>query len=348
MAEIYIPILIQADARGIPLADGSVQSVVTSGPYWGLREYNGAQDGVWGGRPGCEHQWGKAKKIKQAPQRDHRKGGGFASTRGTEAARKGMAFEASQGCFCLNCGAWKGAYGLEPSPELYVAHSIEILREIRRVLKSDGVVFWNLDDSRNKRKGFALVPERLLLAAEADGWFIRSKILWVKPNPMPESVKDRPTDAYEMIYVFAKNRRYYWDADACREQAISKDAGADGKRNMRNVWTMPIEPSTGKHCAPFPEELARRCISLGSKPGDLVLDPFGGSGTTGKVAMELGRRCVLLDINYTGEGGYEQLARQRFQRFLAMDRAMATDFEPCTYGGSSTATSNDSSGNPMR
>jgi site-specific DNA-methyltransferase (cytosine-N4-specific) len=314
--QFHIPILIGGDARRIPLADGTVQCVPTSPPYWGLRKYDGAQHAIWGGDPNCEHQWGQEKKVRQSPQRDHAPGGGFAQTRGNETARRGMAFEASLGSFCELCPAWKGAYGLEPTPDLYVAHSIEILRENRRVLKSDGVVCWNVDDSRNKKKGFSLVPERLLLAAEADGWFVRSKIIWHKENPMPESVKDRPTDAYELIYVFAKSKRYYWDAGACREPATSKDAGPDGMRNMRNVWKIPLQPSNGEHCAPFPEELARRCISMASKPGDLILDPFGGSGTTGKVAMELGRRSVLLDINYTGEGSYERVARERFQKFL--------------------------------
>jgi len=313
---IHIPTLIGADARRIPLADGTVQCVVTSPPFLGLRKYDGTQDGIWGGNPDCDHQWGVEKKVRQSPQRDHKPGGGFAKTRGNERARRGMAFEASQGSLCDLCSAWRGAYGLEPTPDLYVSHSIEILREIRRVLKPDGVVFWNVDDSRNKKKGFALVPERLLLAAEADGWIIRSKIVWHKGNAMPESATDRPTDAYELIYVFAKSKRYYWDAAACREEATSKDAGADGMRNMRNVWKISLQPSSGEHCAPFPEELARRCISLASRPGDLILDPFGGSGTSGAMAMELGRRSVLLDINYTGEGGYERVARERFEKFL--------------------------------
>jgi DNA modification methylase len=142
--ELHIPELIQADARRIPLADSSVQCIVTSPPYWGLRKYEGAQDRVWEQEPGCEHQWGKEKRIRQAPQRDHAKGGGFAKTRATEAARKGMAFEASQGCFCSTCGAWKGSYGLEPTVELYVQHTIEIIRECWRVLRDDGLLFLNV------------------------------------------------------------------------------------------------------------------------------------------------------------------------------------------------------------
>jgi DNA modification methylase len=314
--DFHIPTLFQADARQIPLADGLVQCVVTSPPYWGLRKYEGAQEGVWDGSPVCEHQWGEEKKIKQAPQRDHAKGGGFANTRGTEAARKGMAFKASRGTFCSNCGAWEGAYGFEPSVQLYVEHTIEIMREIRRVLRDDGLLFWNIADTY-KNKGLVCVPQRVALAAIEDGWVLRDSIVWAKPNPMPESVKDRLTRSHETILMLAKTDSYYWDSEAAREPATSKDAGADGKRNMRNVWTIALQPFRGSHFAPFPEELVRRCISLATEPDDLVFDPFGGSGTVGKVAMELGRRSILADINYSGnEGGYDGLAQQRFQKVL--------------------------------
>jgi DNA modification methylase len=322
VSEIYIPMLVRADARRNPLADGSVQCIATSPPFWGQRKYEGAQDGVWGGRPGCEHHWGEEKRIKQSPQRDHRQGGGFASTQGTEAARKGMAFEASQGSFCSLCGAWRGSFGFEPTVQMYVDHTIEIMRENRRVLRPDGVVFWNIADTY-RDKNLALVPQRVAIAAVDDGWILRNDIIWHKPNPMPESVKDRLTRSHEHILVLTKSDSYFWNLEAAREPATSKDAGPDGKRNRRDVWTIPLQPFGGAHFAPFPEEIPRRCISLGSKPGDLIFDPFGGSGTTGTVALELGRRCVLLDINYTGEGGYEKLARQRFQKFLAMDPAMA-------------------------
>ena len=315
MQNIHIPTLICADARRIPLADAAVQCVVTSPPYWQLRQYDGEQDGVWGGISDCNHQWREEKKIKQPPQRDHARGGGFAKTRGNEAARKGMAFEASQGRFCTACGAWYGCYGFEPTIQLYVEHTIEIMREIRRVLRDDGVLFWNISDTL-RDKGLSAVPQRIAIAAIDDGWILRDNIIWAKPNPMPESVKDRLTRSHETILMLAKNSRYYWNTEASREAAASKDAGADGKRNMRNVWTIPTQPFKGAHFAPFPEELARRCIALASKPGDMILDPFGGSGTTGKVAMELERRSVLLDLNYTGNGGYETLARQRVQKFI--------------------------------
>jgi site-specific DNA-methyltransferase (cytosine-N4-specific) len=313
--DIYIPTLLCADARHIPLADVSVQCVVTSPPYWALRKYEGVQDGVWGGMPDCDHQWDKEKRIRQSPQRDHAKGGGFAATRGTEAARKGMAFEASQGSFCSICDAWRGNYGFEPTVGLYVSHTVEILREIRRVLSPEGVLFWNVGDSY-VNKSLALVPDRVAVAAQDDGWFVRSEIIWVKPDAMPRSVKDRPTDAHERILMFTKSPRYYWNPDALREPAKTKDCAADGKRNGRNVWDMCVSRFKGAHFATFPEELPRRCILAASRPGDVVMDIFAGSATTGKVAMELGRRSVLLDINYTGEGGYDELARQRFQKVL--------------------------------
>src|SRR3989442_7870382 len=161
-------------------------------------------------------------------------------------------------------------------------------------------------------------------------------IIWAKPNPMPESCKDRPTDAYEHILMLTKSARYYWDADAAQEPALvgyrsssflpisAKDRQSPSptaataasmnnrteefvsSRNMRNVWTFPTQPYSGAHFATFPEELPRRCILAASRRGDLVLDPFGGSGTTGRVAMELERRAVLLDLAY--DAAYRDLA----------------------------------------
>lgn len=156
---------------------------------------------------------------------------------------------------CTRCVAWRGAYGLEPTVEMYVAHSLEILRELRRVLRKDGVLFWNLGDSYAATRGYGgdnkpsdlqstnrgslrakdiflpnrhpqaglkhkdlvLMPARIALAAQADGWWVRSVIIWAKPNPMPESVTDRPTDSYEHILMLTKSARYFWDADAVRE-----------------------------------------------------------------------------------------------------------------------------------
>ncbi len=184
-----------------------------------------------------------------------------------------------------------------------------------------------------KPKDLLMIPARVALAFQADGWWLRSKIIWAKPNPMPESVRDRPTGSYEEVFLFAKNERYYYDIDSLREPHAEKrnwptweqrkaagapirrgDPGLSGDvcpfrgvgahplgRNMRNVWTFPPKPFKGAHFATFPPELPEKCIRAGSRPGDTVLDPFAGSGTTGMVACQLGREAVLIDLNPANE-----------------------------------------------
>jgi len=167
-----------------------------------------------------------------------------------------MAFEASLGSTCRLCGAWRGAFGLEPTVEMYVQHTVEILREVRRVLRTDGVCFWNVGDSM-REKQLCLIPDRVRIAAQADGWWVRSKIIWVKPNPMPESVRDRPTDAYEDILMLTKSDRYCWDQHATMEPTNDQK----GTRNPRNVWTFPVGSYKGAHFATFPVDLPLRCIT---------------------------------------------------------------------------------------
>ena len=355
---------------------------------------------------------------------------------------------------CGICGAWRGAFGLEPTIEMYVAHTLEILRECRRVLRPDGVLFWNLGDSYHSDRGYGgdlkpsdlqlsnhgslrgkdtfmpnrhkqnqlkpkdlcLIPARVAIAAQGDvsvrngkqeAWWIRSMIIWTKPNPMPESVTDRPTDAYEHILMLTKSERYFWDADAVRknvtggthsrgtgdggpkaQQRGSYEGWTDGtrevlsSRNLRNVWDFATQPYPEAHFATFPEELPRLCIRAATSergacsscgapwericarqvrlesgsgkagnypvgkmagesqvrdghdvrmgpcvdsktigwsptcrcPGQhgrtspcVVLDPFTGSGTTGKVAMELGRKFVGMDL------AYHELSRERIE-----------------------------------
>jgi DNA modification methylase len=361
--------IVSADARRLPLADESVQCIVTSPPYFGLRKYAGQQELVWGGCEGCAHEWAD----ESIENRDIRTGLGLAEW-SKKNARGGGLKPAKIGRFtihrgtCLRCGAWRGAYGLEPTVEMYVEHTVLILRELRRVLRKDGVLFWNIGDSYAggnsrggpeetaskkqlsnrgtavwmgrtkplggiglKRKDLCLVPARVALAAQADGWWVRSDIIWAKPNAMPESVTDRPTDAYEHILMLTKSARYFWDADAVCEkfetkaeenyparskivergvQGFSEARGGDrgqsggfptrnrNGRNLRNVWNFATQPYSGAHFATFPEELPRRCIKATTRQGDLVLDPFGGSGTTDRVAIELNRRAVLVDLAY--------------------------------------------------
>jgi len=182
-----------------------------------------------------------------------------------------------------------------------------------------------------KPKDLLMIPAMLALALRADGWFLRADIIWHKPNPMPESVTDRPTSAHEHVFLLTKQARYFYDAAAIAEESEyppgSRDdvkrGGFNGKgsdpkgqaafrairetRNARNVWTIATQPYSGAHFATMPPALAERCIKAGSKAGDHVLDPFGGAGTTGLVADRLGRRATLLELNPE----YARLARDR-------------------------------------
>ncbi len=300
--------LYNGDCRDMSaLEDDSVQCVVTSPPYWGLRKYAGVPDLVWGGDPDCDHQWGS--DILGDTRADAFKDWGNEGS-GRDAPHVAV----SQGAFC-QCGAWRGSYGLEPTPEMYVDHTIEVLREVRRVLRDDGVVFWNIADRRPhdtkwggstggkhvaalhgktgigraktvsgiKPKDMALIPFRVALAAQADGWYVRSDIIWAKSNPMPESVRDRPTSSHEYIFMLTKSARYYWDAEAVRERSVEPErvredniGGASweerqqhseggvftgsGGRNVRSVWSFPSQPYPDAHFATFPEALPERCI----------------------------------------------------------------------------------------
>ena len=224
-----------------------------------------------------------------------------------------------------------GQIGLEATTDDYVAEMVALFREVRRVLKDDGTLWLNLGDSYAgsgkgpsqslsaeardmthtmhtafvpdglKPKDLIGIPWRVAFALQADGWYLRSDIIWHKPNPMPESVTDRPTKAHEYVFLLTKSARYYYDAAAIAEPSI------DDTRNARTVWSITTQPYKGAHFATMPPELARRCILAGSKTGDTVLDPFGGAGTTGLVADRLGRDAVLVELNPT----YAALARHR-------------------------------------
>jgi DNA modification methylase len=336
------------DARDMSeLPDNSIQCVVTSPPYWGLRKYAGLPDLIWGDNH-CKHQWGD-----EIIRRDRGTAKGKTAQTGNQ-INEVSGIETPQGNFCSLCGVWKGQYGLEPTPEMYIKHTLEFLREIRRVLRKDGVVFWNIGDSymshagnRAKVGGFqanpnknrleaessmsmkrqttnilkdkdlCLIPFRIAIATQEDGWWIRSVIIWSKPNPMPESVTDRPTESHEYILMLTKSKNYYWDAEAVRESIAypeprwgknpkydeqqgglsNYDGGEHTGRNIRSVWEFPTQPYPEAHFATFPEKLPEICIRAGSKEGDLILDPFMGSGTTLWVAKKLGRRTVGYELS---------------------------------------------------
>lgn len=205
---------------------------------------------------------------------------------------------------------------------MYVQNLVSTFREVRRTLRPDGTLWLNVGDgyARNggtgkcgpnaivgntkkliqkrnckvpdvwglKDRDLMGLPWRVAFALQADGWILRSKIAWIKKTAMPESVKNRPTNATEEIFLFAKSPSYFYDSNA-----ISEETGA----NLRNYWILGPDPSNHGHPASFPRELARRCILLGSSEGDFVLDPFGGSGTTGIVANNLGRNAILVELN---------------------------------------------------
>lgn len=305
--------LIRGDARHLPLRTGCVACVITSPPYFGLRDY---------GTP--------------------------------------------------------GQLGLELTPDDYVAELVAVFREVRRMLRMDGTCWVNLGDTytsgssgmsgtgsstlqastarcnptwiRGQRKRDCIgkpknligIPWRVAFALQADGWYLRADIIWSKPNPMPESVTDRPTKAHEYLFLLAKSERYYYDANAIREAhkpeslvryeyGLNVSAPADGYvnaagsanpraighcvkmadninplgRNRRSVWQVPTMPYSGAHFATMPEALVEPCILAGCPLGGLVLDPFVGSGTVVSVAQRLGRRAVGLDLSY------QDLARTR-------------------------------------
>jgi|694.fasta_scaffold24121_9 DNA modification methylase len=277
------------------LPDQSVQTVITSPPYWGLRDY------------------------------------------GTT-----------------------GQLGQEDTPYEFVENLVEIFRDVKRVLKDDGTVWLNLGDSyvgtghkgehkdpkysngRNgqttalnnkvdglKSKDLIGIPWRVAFALQEDGWYLRQDIIWAKPNPMPESVKDRCTKSHEYIFLLSKKPKYFFDHVAMKEPATTKNGkprqfGASnqvgtlrndegrvfedtGLRNKRDVWFVSTKPYKGAHFAVYPTALIEPCVLAGSRPNDTVLDIFSGSGTTGVVALQNNRNYIGIEINKD----YAELSEQR-------------------------------------
>lgn len=229
-----------AQTKLLEIPDNSIQCCITSPPYWGLRDY-GIKPTVWGGNVACEHEWAEA-----APRRQ--KSADVKDATSKQTTNVGANISLLDTGFCSCCEAWRGSLGLEPTPELYVQHLVEIFREVKRVLKKDGTLWLVLGDSYvgsgspggdfrdgkrgdsylrpYNRKGENLKPKDLVgipwmvaFALRVDGWHLRSDIIWNKPNSMPESVKDRPTRAHEYIFLLTKSARYYYDGNAIKELA---------------------------------------------------------------------------------------------------------------------------------
>ncbi len=253
-----------------------------------------------------------------------------------------------------------GQIGLEPTPNEFVAQMVAVFREVRRVLRDDGTLWLNLGDSyvgsaNNggaasktmrgpqaatgkslptkrgeglKSKDLIGIPWRVAFALQADGWYLRQDIIWHKPNPMPESVRDRCTKAHEYVFLLSKSERYFWDAEAMKEPEVcgrkrgpalhpdkistNGNSGlarreSKGMRNRRSVWTVATHPYKGAHFATFPPALIEPCILAGAPFDGVVLDPFTGSGTTAAVALQHGRRFIGCELN----PDYIQLAAAR-------------------------------------
>lgn len=398
------------------LESESIQMCVTSPPYWGLRDYRTAPI-VWPDTSlhpkgsgsdettTCSHEWITTRQYKDSPTRSGSEGVGFDDSETTKAQRW------REHDLCRLCGAWRGSLGLEPSPDFYVQHVVQIFREVRRVLRSDGTLWLNLGDSYAtgggtvgrspgggdqgerflragmintqpnrmpleglKPKDLIGIPWRVALALQSEGWYLRSEITWCKRAPMPESVTDRPTSATEKIFLLSKSEKYLYNRDEVRLSPLDAEDDArrilyrtlDGQKsnptetqnglrprkpfgptleggeygrhhlgdaipekqrrsdrqrghsrrhagfndrwdlmtkaeqlaggaNLRNYWVLSPDPFPDAHFATFPREIPKRCILLGSNASDAVLDCFAGSGTAGKVAIELGRKAILIE-----------------------------------------------------
>jgi len=455
------------------LPDESVQCCVTSPPYWSLRDY-GIEPLVWDETVECEHEWGSLVTNNATNHTDKRRWqhtrNGRDEEQPTEKRVAWLRTEVPQGQFCAACGAWAGCLGLEPTPELYVSHIVQIFHELKRVLRNDGSLWLNLGDSyagggnggggsfakdgircaepgtdknkahrygsrgvtvKSKRiprgvgrwgggdvyvaqlkpKDMVGIPWRCAFALQANGWYLRSDIVWHKPNAMPESVSDRPTKAHEFLFLLTKSAKYHYNGAAIAEDASpntharlaqkslmtqeggfkqiqyeenfpgrkhrdrkpadilkamagkagiepprghasgelvpygdpnkgqqghgngigpkSQPAGSGIKanesfheatkehvltRNKRDVWTIPTAPFSDAHFATFPPDLIKPCILAGAPVGGVVLDPFAGSGTTGKVAIELGRKAILIEP----KAEYVEMIKRRCQTTIGL------------------------------
>tara|TARA_R100000781_G_scaffold113107_1_gene81068 strand:- start:515 stop:1627 length:1113 start_codon:yes stop_codon:yes gene_type:complete len=338
------------------LPDQCVNTCVTSPPYWGLRDYG---TGEWkGGDPDCPHM--RTTKIGKDTKTNHRQ-------MYDQGHVVGDAIYKSE---CPKCGAVRKdeQLGLEETPEKFVENLVNVFREVRRVLRDDGTVWLNLGDSycgtghkgdaidsryqgRNgqkvalnnkiqglKSKDLVGIPWKVAFALQADGWYLRQDIIWHKPNPMPESVKDRCTKSHEYIFLLSKNAHYYFDQEAIKEGTTTKDSTIRNRdetklnntpgrtrmeglktneyetKNKRSVWTVTTKPYSEAHFATYPHDLVIPCIKAGCPENGTVLDPFGGSGTTAQVAAQLNRNAILCELNPE----YIKIANQRLLDSLGM------------------------------
>lgn len=236
--------------------------------------------------------------------------------------------------------------GAETSLEDYLTDLVKLFREVRRTLKDDGTFWlnigdaytsggrtWRAPDKKNpgramqyrpdtpeglKPKDLIGLPWRLAFALQDDGWYLRSDIIWSKPNCQPESVKDRPTRSHEYLFLFSKSERYYYDSESVKERTVGESA----TKNRRSVWNINTEGYKGAHFAVFPPKLVELCVLAGSAKGDHVLDPFFGTGTVGAVSKRLGRDCTGIEM----KPEYAAMAAKRVDREPIPQVTLLDDF----------------------
>jgi len=295
------------------IEDESIQCVVTSPPYWGLRDYG--EDEQLGLEETPEEFVDNLVKMFREVKRVLRKDGTVWLNLGDSYCGVGSHNNKHTTKKSLN---WNGS------------------EETNNSLRPGGV-------HGLKPKNLVGIPWKVAFALQSDGWYLRQDIIWHKPNPMPESVQDRCTKSHEYIFLLTKSAKYFYDADAIREpvseislkraeygwdcdRPSTKNASMNGKgihtkkmgnrfvnpdgRNKRSVWTITTKPYKGAHFATFPPELPELCIKAGSREGEIVLDPFFGSGTTGWVAQRLGRKWIGVELNPE----YIKIAEKRFMQ----------------------------------
>ena len=313
------------------LPSGIADMCITSPPYYGLRDYG---TGQWiGGNPNCPHRRISKQSDKTAT--------GHAQSE--LAGNVGDAIYKKKCPLCGAVREDK-QIGLEETPEDYVDRLVFLFREVRRVLKDDGTLWINIGDTYNgsgrgrdsnglvhfsalsakqstnkgsgdgiilkkvidgcKPKDLIGIPWMLAFALRDDGWYLRQDIIWHKPNPMPEPIKDRCTKSHEYVFLLSKKPHYYFDSEAIQEDTSS---GENIKRNKRDVWSIAPANVKEAHFATFPEKLVEPCIKAGSRMNGIVLDPFFGSGTTGIVAQRLNRKYIGIELNPK----YIEIAKQR-------------------------------------
>jgi site-specific DNA-methyltransferase (cytosine-N4-specific) len=309
--------------KSLPTA--SIDMCMTSPPYWALRSYQ-TQPQIWDGDPDCSHVFHERQYTMHNGRGDAQKSAKYSE-------QESIADREMMDAICLECGAWRGELGLEPLPSMFVKHLVTIFDEVYRVLKPSGSCFVVIGDTYSgsggaggdyndgglregqpryrqdkpkdiPRKSLCLVPERFAIAMIEHQWTLRNKIVWNKPNALPNSIKDRFSVSHEYVYFFTKSPIYYFETQhepyktidvkkgGERFSGTNKQAGSGNRiysgeprepqsdavgRIMRDVWTINTRAYEGAHFATFPEELCSRPIKAGCPVNGTVIDPFCGS-----------------------------------------------------------------------